>query len=150
MFVWLVGGLFTFLIGQPGWHVGASGLIYSIAFFLFFSGFIRRHIPLIAVSLLVTFLYGGLVWNMFPVFAAENTSWEGHLSGAFAGILAAIVFRKEGPQKRDPFEDEDENEETKYTDYQENTDEELDSDPKNPLTESSEKFERERTADTAE
>ncbi len=150
MFVWLVGGLFTFLIGQPGWHVGASGLIYSIAFFLFFSGFIRRHIPLIAVSLLVTFLYGGLVWNMFPVFAAENTSWEGHLSGAFAGILAAIVFRKEGPQKRDPFEDEDENEETKYTDYQENTDEEMDSDSKNPLTESSEKFERERTADTAE
>jgi len=110
IFVWVIGGLFTFIIGQPGWHIGASGLIYSLAFFLFFSGFIRQHIPLIAVSLLITFLYGGLIWNMFPTFAAENTSWEGHLSGALAGIIAAILFKNKGPQKKDPFKDENEEE----------------------------------------
>ena len=108
IFVWVVGGLFTFLIGQPGWHIGASGLIYSLAFFLFFSGFIRQHIPLIAVSLLITFVYGGLVWNMFPTFSTENTSWEGHLSGALAGIFAAILFKNKGPQKKDPFKEENE------------------------------------------
>ena len=50
-------------------------------FFLFFSGILRKHVPLVALSLLVTFLYGSLVWNMFPQFASSTTSWEGHLGG---------------------------------------------------------------------
>ncbi len=109
-FLWIAGGVLTFLIGQPGWHVGASGLIYGLAFFLFFSGLIRKHVPLIAISLLVTFLYGGLVWNMFPQFARENISWEGHLSGAIAGSIAALLFRNRGPQKPNPFADEEKEE----------------------------------------
>lgn len=109
-FVWIAGGIFTFIIGKPGWHVGASGLIYGLAFYLFFSGILRKHIPLIAISLLITFLYGGLIWNMFPFFANESTSWEGHLSGAIAGTIAAVIFRKHGPQKPEyPEEDDDEN-----------------------------------------
>lgn len=104
--IWIAEGVLTFCIGQPGWHVGASGVIYGLAFFLFFSGLLRRHVPLIAISLLVTFLYGGLVWNMFPQFAKATTSWEGHLSGAIAGTLCAIVFRRHGPQRNDPFADE--------------------------------------------
>lgn len=110
-FVWIVCGLITFIIGKPGWHVGASGIIYGLAFFLFFSGILRKHIPLVAISLLVTFLYGGLVWNMFPYFAKETTSWEGHLSGAVAGTVAALLFRNKGPQKPDPFAGETEEEE---------------------------------------
>lgn len=109
-FIWIAGGIFTFIIGKPGWHVGASGLIYGLAFYLFFSGILRKHIPLIAISLLITFLYGGLIWNMFPFFANESTSWEGHLSGAIAGTIAAVIFRKHGPQKPEyPEEDDDEN-----------------------------------------
>lgn len=108
IFIWIVGGILTFLIGKPGWHIGASGVIYAEAFFLFFSGILRKHIPLIAVSLLVTFLYGGLVWNMFPQFAAQTTSWEGHLSGAIAGLIAALLFRNYGPQRPIPFTDEEE------------------------------------------
>lgn len=96
---WLIGGLLTWIIGKPGWHLGASGLIYSLAFFLFFSGILRKYIPLIALSLLVTFLYGSMIWNMFPWFARENTSWEGHLDGAIAGTFLAIIYRKQGPQK---------------------------------------------------
>ena len=106
-FLWILGGIITFLIGKPGWHIGASGLIYGLAFFLFFSGIIRKHIPLIAISLLITFIYGGLVWNMIPFFAKSTTSWEGHLSGAIAGIVLAVLFRHNGPQKPNPFKDED-------------------------------------------
>ena len=106
-FVWIAGGILTFIIGKPGWHVGASGIIYALAFFLFFSGILRKHIPLIASSLLVTFIYGGLVWNMFPFFAKMTTSWEGHLSGAISGTIAAILFRNKGPQRPEPFTDEE-------------------------------------------
>lgn len=106
--IWIGCGALTFLIGKPGWHIGASGIIYGLAFFLFFSGILRKHVPLIAISLLVTFLYGGLIWNMFPFFAKEITSWEGHLSGAIAGTICAIAFMEYGPQRPDPFADEEE------------------------------------------
>ncbi|MEG1546335.1 MAG: rhomboid family intramembrane serine protease [Bacteroidaceae bacterium] len=109
-FVWIVCGTLTFIIGKPGWHVGASGLIYALAFFLFFSGIIRKHVPLLAISFLVIFLYGGLVWNMTPLFAHPTTSWEGHLSGAVAGTIAAFLFQNKGSQKPDPFEHEEEEE----------------------------------------
>lgn len=159
LFVWIVGGFFTFIIGQPGWHIGASGLIYSLAFFLFFSGFIKRLIPLIAISLLVTFLYGGLVWNMFPTFAAENTSWEGHLSGAMAGIIASVLFRNEGPQRKNPFEDEeddeneDENDDEKENQEDDNTydvSQTPEEDNEQTTTESTKKLERKGTTDTLE
>lgn len=110
-FVWILEGIITFIIGKPGWHVGASGLIYGLAFFLFFSGIIRKHVPLIAVSLLVTFLYGGLVWDMLPFFARDSVSWEGHLGGAIAGMVASVLFAGKGPQKPDPFADEENEEE---------------------------------------
>ena len=54
-FIWIVSGILTF-IGKPGWHIGASSIIYSL-FFLFFSGILRKHVPLVALSLLVTFLW---------------------------------------------------------------------------------------------
>ncbi|MCD8261200.1 MAG: rhomboid family intramembrane serine protease [Bacteroides sp.] len=109
--IWLLCGFITFFIGKPGWHIGASGIIYGMAFFLFFSDILRKHTPLIAISLLITFLYGGLVWNMFPFFAKATTSWEGHLSGAIAGTLMAVAFKNYGPQRPDPFADEEEEEE---------------------------------------
>lgn len=105
--IWTGCGLLTFIIGKPGWHIGASGIIYGLAFFLFFSGLIRRHVPLIAISLLVAFIYGGLIWNMFPFFAKPTTSWEGHLSGAIAGTICAFAFRKYGPQKPEIIEEEE-------------------------------------------
>jgi len=95
--IWIGGGLLTFLIGKPGWHIGASGLIYGLTFFLFFSGILRKYVPLIAISLLVTFLYGGIIWHMFPYFSPTNMSWEGHLSGGIMGTLCAFVFVNHGP-----------------------------------------------------
>lgn len=106
--LWLCTGVLTWLMGRPGWHIGASGLIYGLAFFLFFSGIIRHNTRLMAVSFIVAFLYGSIVWNMLPI--AElykvSTSWEGHLAGALSGTFLAFLYRRHGPQ-RDVIEDED-------------------------------------------
>ena len=67
-----------------------------------------------AISLLVVFLYGSMVFNMFPVseLVYDNMSWESHLAGGITGLLAAVIFRNEGPQKpTEPFEDETDEEE---------------------------------------
>lgn len=91
-------GLLVWVFGREAWHIGASGLVYGFASFLFFSGIIRRHIGLIALSLLVVFLYGSMIWGMVPLFY-KNVSWESHMLGAFSGIFLAIWHRNEGPQK---------------------------------------------------
>lgn len=95
---WLMSGLWLWSIGRPNFHIGASGIVYALASFLFFSGLIRKHTRLMAVSFVVVFLYGSMVWGIFPI--KEHISWEGHLSGALAGIILAWWFRKEGPQKQ--------------------------------------------------
>lgn len=128
--IWLLCGIFTFIIGKPGWHIGASGIIYGLAFFLFFSGILRKHVPLVAISLLITFVYGGMVWNMFPFFAKATTSWEGHLSGAVAGILCAFSFANYGPQKPELVDDEEEDTDAESeTVEEERRDTETQSDP---------------------
>ena len=112
--LWLLSGFITWSIGRESWHVGASGVIYSLAFFLFFSGVIRKYIPLMSISLIVVFLYGSMVWSIFPFaeLIQENISWEGHLSGTISGIACAVIFRKDGPQKpEEPEEPEEEEEE---------------------------------------
>ena len=108
--LWIFSGLFTWIFGRDSWHIGASGLIYSLAFFLFFSGIFRRYIPLMAVSLVVVFLYGSMVWNMFPIaeIVDPSVSWEGHLAGAISGLLCALIFVKQGPQKPEPEPEEEE------------------------------------------
>ncbi|MBK7711436.1 MAG: rhomboid family intramembrane serine protease [Bacteroidales bacterium] len=82
---------------QEAWHIGASGLVYGLASFLFFSGILRKHFRLIALSLLIVFLYGSMVWGLFPG-VYKNVSWESHMLGFFSGILLALWYRKEGPQ----------------------------------------------------
>jgi membrane associated rhomboid family serine protease len=92
----LFTGFWVWIAARPDSHIGASGLIYGFVCFLFFSGLFRKDRRLLAISLLVTFLYGSLVWGILPV--DQTISWESHLFGSIAGILCAIYFRKEGPQ----------------------------------------------------
>ncbi len=100
-------GLLTWCGARGGVHIGASALIYGLAYFLMFSGFLRRNRSLVVVSLLVIFLYGSLVWGLYPRYAIENhISWEGHLSGFIMGIVLAIVYRKDGP-RREQYDDDD-------------------------------------------
>lgn len=106
----LLTGLAVWLTGRPSWHIGASGVVYALAFFLFLSGIIRRHIPLMALSLLVAFVYGEMVWGIFPGLRID-ISWESHMLGAAAGIILAVWYRSEGPQKPVPFYEREEEEE---------------------------------------
>lgn len=107
---YIFSGLILWIIGRENWHIGASGLIYSLAFFLFFSGIIRKHIPLIAISLIVAFLYGSIVWHVVPWELKDPISWEGHLAGGIIGLVLSVWYRNEGPQKPvvDWGEDDDE------------------------------------------
>jgi membrane associated rhomboid family serine protease len=109
LWLFLLTGFAVWLTGRPAWHIGASGIIYGLASFLFVSGIIRRHIPLMALSLLVVFLYGEMVWGIFPGFRID-ISWESHMLGAVAGLLLAIWYRDEGPQRPVPFYESDEEE----------------------------------------
>ena len=110
--IWLLlmfsTGLLTWCGARGGVHIGASALIYGLAFFLMLSGFIRRNRSLVIVSFLVIFLYGSLVWGLYPKYAIENhISWEGHLAGFVMGIILAIFYRKEGPQQEIDNDDDD-------------------------------------------
>jgi membrane associated rhomboid family serine protease len=100
VFCWtyFLTGLFVWLAGREAWHIGASGLVYGLASFLFFSGIIRKHFRLIALSLLIVFLYGSMVWGIFPD-VYKNVSWESHMLGFFSGLILSLWFRKEGPQQ---------------------------------------------------
>lgn len=95
---WLMSGLWLWAIGRPSFHIGASGLLYALASFLFFSGFIRKHTKLMSISMFIVFLYGGMVWGIFPM--KKHISWEGHLAGALAGLILAYWFKDNGPPKQ--------------------------------------------------
>ena len=90
----LLTGLTTWVIAREAYHIGASGVVYLLFSFVFFSGIIKKQFQLVAVSLLVIFLYGGMVWYVFPL--EKGISWEGHLSGFVVGLLFAIFYRKRG------------------------------------------------------
>ncbi len=93
----LIAGILTWIIARKSYHIGASGIIYLLFSFIFFSGIIRKNFRLIAVSLMVIFLYGSMVWYLLPV--KENISWEGHVSGFVVGLFFAYYYRNYGPKK---------------------------------------------------
>jgi membrane associated rhomboid family serine protease len=97
LWTYFLTGIFVWLAGRDAWHIGASGLVYGFASFLFFSGIIRKYFRLIALSLLIVFLYGSMVWGIFPNIY-RNVSWESHMLGFISGIILAVAYRKEGPQ----------------------------------------------------
>ncbi|MCX6283361.1 MAG: rhomboid family intramembrane serine protease [Bacteroidetes bacterium] len=100
--IWLMTGLWVWVFARGNAaHIGASGIIYGLASFLFLSGIIRREQKLMIITLLVTFLYGSLLWGLFPqFFPKEHISWDSHLMGLLSGVLLAIYYRKSGPQKK--------------------------------------------------
>ena len=98
IYLYFISGLWLWCIGRESFHIGASGLIYAMASFLFFSGILRKNSQLSAVALLVIFIYGGLFWGLFPIH--KNVSWEGHLTGFIAGILVSFICRKDGPKRK--------------------------------------------------
>jgi len=87
---WLLTGFTVWLGGRYAYHIGASGLIYAFASFLFFSGILSKDKNLIAISLLVVFVYGSLIWGILP--KSGNVSWESHLFGFITGFILTYYF----------------------------------------------------------
>jgi len=117
--IYLITGIWVWVYarGNAG-HIGASGVIYGLASFLFFSGMIRREKSLLVITMLVAFLYGGLIWGIFPqLFPNQPISWESHLMGLLAGLVLAVYYRKQGPQKQVwDWGEEDEEEDDSWAD----------------------------------
>ena len=79
-------------------HIGASGIVYALASFIFFSGIISKNKNLSALSLIVIFIYGSLFWGLFPT--DQQISWEGHPSGFISGLILSSFFRKDLPKRK--------------------------------------------------
>ncbi len=92
-FSWVITGLSVWSFGRSSFHIGISGVIYSQLFFLFFSGVFRQDSRLLTVALLVVFIYGSMIWGLFPY--NWKISYESHLSGAVVGFLLSRYYRKE-------------------------------------------------------
>lgn len=88
----LFSGAITWLIGRENYHIGASGLIYVLFSFIFFKGILTKYFRLVALSLAVILVYGGLVWYAFPK-VDDTISWEGHLAGLFTGLVLSIIYK---------------------------------------------------------
>jgi membrane associated rhomboid family serine protease len=90
--IMVVTGLLVWLFARPATHIGASGLIYGYFGFLLLAGFLSRQFKLMLISLLVIFVYGGLIFGVVP--GQSFVSWESHLFGFIAGLMAARLWAK--------------------------------------------------------
>lgn len=95
--IWILGGIGTWLIGDLGSqyetnHIGASGLIFGWLTFLLVFGFFVRSALQITIGIIVLFVYGGILWGVLP--GTFGVSWQGHLCGAVAGVVAAYLLSK--------------------------------------------------------
>ena len=109
--LWLGSGLGAWLLGDPGsHHLGASGVTHGLMFLVFVLGLLRRDRPAIATGMIAFLFYGGMLLTVLP--HEPGISWQSHLGGAVAGVIAAILFRRLDPalpRKRYSWEDEEEN-----------------------------------------
>lgn len=114
IFGWILTGILVWFFGNLPWidpyvgcHIGASGIVYLLASYVFFSGIFKRSRNLIAISLIVVFLYGSMIWGVIPEDflpkfykdSSNKISWEGHLSGAIVGLLFAFLTRNYGTKR---------------------------------------------------
>ena len=99
LYSWVLTGLgiWFFAANKGAYHIGMSGVIYSLVAFLFTSGTLRKYLPLQAFSMFIAFVYGSLIWGILPISA--QISWEGHFMGLIVGVVLAIIYRKKGPQR---------------------------------------------------
>ncbi|PSP00054.1 MAG: rhomboid family intramembrane serine protease [Cyanobacteria bacterium SW_6_48_11] len=89
----LVSGLGIWLFGTPGFHIGASSLIFGYLGFLLLRGYFQRNFASILLSVIVGLFYGGLLLGVLP--SQPGISWEGHLFGFIGGVLAARLIAKQ-------------------------------------------------------
>jgi membrane associated rhomboid family serine protease len=93
--IYILSGICGWVGGRESWHLGASGLVYGLASFLFFSGIFRKDANLLTIGIIVVFLYGSMFWGIFPI--KPEISWESHLWGSASGLVLAFYYRNQGP-----------------------------------------------------
>ena len=97
--MFFISGFWLWIIGRPSYHIGASGIIYSLASFLFFSGVFSKNRQLIAISLVIIFSYGYLIWGIFPTIL--NISWGRPSNRIFSGFVSSIfLYKNSGPEEK--------------------------------------------------
>ena len=107
LFIYFITGLAVWLFGRSAYHIGASGVVYGLVSFIFWSGVFRRNIKSIILALIVTILYSGYLGGIVPF--KEGVSWESHLLGAIVGIFIAFLFKgiiEKDEEHVDPWADE--------------------------------------------
>jgi len=100
----LLTGFLTWIIARESYHIGASGVVYLLFSFVFFSGILKKHFRLVALSLIVIFLYGSMIWYVLPI--KDGMSWEGHLSGFVIGLVLAFLYKNKGIKKTELYFEE--------------------------------------------
>lgn len=104
--IWLLTGIWVWILARHAPIIGASGVVYGLGAFLFFSGVFRRDIRSIVLSLIIAIVYQGMISGIFP--SDKGISWESHLLGAIAGMVMAFYYRRVDvvPKKRYAWQDE--------------------------------------------
>jgi len=90
MTCYFLTNVLVWVFARPSLHIGASGIVYGIAFFLIFYGFFKKDFKSLVISAIIIFFYGGLVYGLFP--NQPGISWESHLIGAIVGGYTAMNF----------------------------------------------------------
>ncbi len=107
VFIYLLTGFSVWLFGRSVYHIGASGVVYGLVSFIFWSGIFRRNIKSIVLALIVTILYSGYLQGIVPF--QEGISWESHLLGGIVGIIVAFLFKgiiEQDEEQPDPWANE--------------------------------------------
>ena len=123
--VYLLSGICVWVGAREAYHIGASGIVYGLASFLFFSGVLRKDANLLTIGIIVIFLYGSMFWGMFPF--KPEISWESHLWGAASGLILSWYYRHQGPVRpKASWEDEPEEDDSPDAPWNRVTEEEKD------------------------
>ena len=97
---YFVPQVLVWLFARPNLHVGSSGMVYGLAFFLIFLGFFRKDFKSLIISILILLFFGGLFYGILP--NQQGISWESHLAGVVAGAMSAFEFSRKSAELQTP------------------------------------------------
>ena len=101
---YLLPGILVWIFARQTYHIGLSGVNYSIIAFLLFSGLIRRDAKSLVVSMIIILFYSSMIVGLFPV--QKGVSFESHIAGFLIGIVLVFIFRKNDPIDKFDWESE--------------------------------------------
>jgi membrane associated rhomboid family serine protease len=96
LIVIVVGGLGTWLIAPADTNtIGASGVVFGYATYLFTRGLFDRSVLEILTGVVVGAVWGGALLS--SVVPHTGVSWQAHVCGAVGGVVAAWLLAARQP-----------------------------------------------------